>query len=317
MARIGNRAFVALVLASALLGCVGAYLGIWTYRASQCRMSPDTGAYLAYCGQPKYGDYEHGAFHYNLEPGLMSNLRRAQVMFVGTSQAQFGFSTTATTEFFRKRAARHYVMGFGYTEGSVFPAALIDRFHLTPRVVVISTDNFPMGRLSQPAFDVMSRDLRPWLDYRAKFAANRIARGLCAMLPALCSREHGALFRSAANGHWLLDQYGPQANLPIGASNPMTLSPETIAGRLQDAQTLARHLRIAGDCIVVTAPPNGITDFSPLARDIARTLGAHAVLPQLEGLATIDTAHLTRDSAERWSAAVLAEIGPVLDRCLR
>src|SRR5690242_16280065 len=56
--------------------------------------------YLAYCHAPGYGDYEHGAFWFGLEPGATTFAVRANVLFLGDSRMQHAFSTRATAEWF-------------------------------------------------------------------------------------------------------------------------------------------------------------------------------------------------------------------------
>src|SRR5262249_54242624 len=49
--------------------------------------------FLAYCRSKQYGDYEHGALYYGLEPAARDNIRNAQVIFLGSSKTQAGFSS--------------------------------------------------------------------------------------------------------------------------------------------------------------------------------------------------------------------------------
>lgn len=313
---IGHRAYLTVVLASALLACLVTVLAVWTHRASQCRASSVKDAYLAYCGQPKYGDYEHGAFYLNLEPGLASHLRSADVLFAGSSQAQYGFSTEATRRFFAQRTVRHYLMGFGYNEGSLFPTEIIAGLRLAPKVVVISTDNFPGSYLSPPAQSLIEARLGERLNYLAKSVANRLSRLTCDLVQGVCSRQFASLYRAIEDGHWLFAQNDALPAIPIDPEKHVSIPRDTFPERIAAAREFVRRAGVAGECVVVTASPNGQVDWEPLARDIGRALSSPVVLPRLAGLATFDDIHLTPASAERWSAAVLAGIGPVLDRCL-
>jgi hypothetical protein len=49
--------------------------------------------YISYCGATEYGDYEHGAFWFDLEPVAELSAANADVIFLGNSRTQFGFST--------------------------------------------------------------------------------------------------------------------------------------------------------------------------------------------------------------------------------
>ena len=66
---------------------------------------------------------------------------------------------------------------------------------------------------------------------------------------------------------------------------------------------------------MVRLPPPGRVRRSRVDQ-FKELTGAMVVLPELDGLATFDRSHLNEASAERWSAAVLGKIGPVLDRCI-
>ena len=61
--------------------------------------SDDT--YLAYCAAKGYGDYEHGAFYFDMEPAAHEALNRTEVVFLGNSISQFAFSTKSASEIFR------------------------------------------------------------------------------------------------------------------------------------------------------------------------------------------------------------------------
>jgi hypothetical protein len=116
-----QRLYVAVFAVSALLGALLLSLGQTTFDNINCRSSEYGGSnFLAYCQSAKYGDYEHGALYYGLEPGLRDNIGSAKVIFLGSSHVQAAFSTKAVRAFFDKLNLRFFVMGFGYGEGSPF-----------------------------------------------------------------------------------------------------------------------------------------------------------------------------------------------------
>ena len=131
---LSPKAYVLTLLALAAPSIVFANIAVWTSRIDDCRAWDDPETYLAECNKPHFGDYEHGAFYYDLEPGLASSLKSADVLFVGSSESQIGFSTNSTRHFFQQRGVRYYLMGFGYNEGNAFAADLIERYGLRPKV---------------------------------------------------------------------------------------------------------------------------------------------------------------------------------------
>src|SRR6266511_5705275 len=64
------------------------------------------GDFLAYCQSKQYGDYEHGALYYGLEPGIRENIRTANVIVLVSSMAQAAFSTKAVRAYFDKHNLR-------------------------------------------------------------------------------------------------------------------------------------------------------------------------------------------------------------------
>src|SRR5271169_3644505 len=98
--------------------------------------------YLAYCNGANYGDYEHGAFYFDLEPSVENFARNADVLFLGDSRLQVAFSTAATADWFSAASARYYLMGFGYFENVIFAEELLRRIGPRARVYVINVDDF-------------------------------------------------------------------------------------------------------------------------------------------------------------------------------
>src|SRR5947209_13572841 len=76
--------------------------------------------YLAYCHAKGYGDYEHGAFWFALEPSTQDFARTAKVLFLGNSRLQIALSTVATADWFSSAAARYLLMAVGYEGNGVF-----------------------------------------------------------------------------------------------------------------------------------------------------------------------------------------------------
>ena len=69
-------------------------------------------------------------------------MKKADVLFLGNSRALFAFSSDAIANFFGKGKLRYYVLAFGTGETSQFAGALIRRYDLHPKVLVINADPF-------------------------------------------------------------------------------------------------------------------------------------------------------------------------------
>src|SRR5271169_4129247 len=110
--------------------------------------------YIAYCSGANYGDYEHGAFWFNLEHTL-DFASKADVLFLGTSRMEKAFSTTATADWFSAASARYYLMGFSYGEHVSFAEALLGKMHPQASVYVIDVEDFFDPILTPPAQTVL------------------------------------------------------------------------------------------------------------------------------------------------------------------
>ncbi|HLY52060.1 MAG TPA: hypothetical protein VKQ31_03525, partial [Steroidobacteraceae bacterium] len=134
--------------------------------------------YLAYCQANRYGDYEHGAFWFGLEPEAGAALAHSQVVFLGNSRLQWGFSNGVTAAWFSALSARYYLLGFSYWETYLFEQELLEKFAPRPRAYVINIDAFFQPPPSVPARYV-TEDSGAWLNYQTKHLLQILHRTLC------------------------------------------------------------------------------------------------------------------------------------------
>src|SRR5262249_4877971 len=139
MARSRGWTYLAVFAASALVGGFALAVGQMTIDNINCRSSGySVDDFLAYCRSSHYGDYEHGALYYGLEPSARDNIRNAQVIFLGSSKIQAAFSSKAVRAYFGKHGIPFFVLGFGYGESSPFASAILKRLGASPKVLVIN-----------------------------------------------------------------------------------------------------------------------------------------------------------------------------------
>ena len=81
--------------------------------------------YLGYCQGTAYGDYDHGALWFGLEPGVREAAAAADVLFLGNSRMQFGFSAPALGRWFEGSGLSYYLLGFSHNETSKFTQPLL------------------------------------------------------------------------------------------------------------------------------------------------------------------------------------------------
>jgi hypothetical protein len=289
----------------------------WFAKAAACDpRGHAAGVFLAYCGNPVFGDYEHGAYYLGLERGALAGAGDADVLFLGNSKLQYAFSTEATRRYFEARHTRYYLLGFGYTEQSKFGISLFEKLRLAPRVIVVNADPFFSAQLSEAGAAVMSARPAMLLDYLRKGAFTRVHAPMCAYLPSLCAPASKAIYREERTGAWILKGvYDPFAAKPIFGPAAAHLDPHPSVTAREEAHRLVRAAGIPSRCIVLTATPNQTIDSRGFARALAAKMNFTVILPDLPNMATIDGAHMHGPSAEHGSAAFLADLTRVLDSC--
>jgi hypothetical protein len=297
----------------------------WGYDVLGCTLHREPGTFLAYCQSKQYGDFEHGAYYFDLEPEAVENLRKAKVLFLGNSKTQFGFSTDKVKGYFNERSIPFYVMGFGYGEGVDFARTLIKKYNLKPKVLIVVSDPFFKSGLAPPAsaifdnFNPFWKRLWPWWDSVTKKIFNTLQPKICDLRAALCRSHSRTIYRVAKDGSWIWrnlfrpPEYG---QFPLDPARRKPLTKEPAMTDQENARYLFEAAGVRRDCVVLTVVPNSDIDAEPYAVESGRLLGVRVELPKLDGLVTIDHLHLTWNSAQRWSGTFLREVDPLIARCV-
>jgi hypothetical protein len=289
----------------------------WLAKAASCDPRwREPGLFLAYCSNPNFADYEHGAYYLGLEAEAVANARTADVLFLGNSKLQYAFSTDVTRRYFAQRAIPYYLLGFGYTERSPFAISLVEKLAIKPEVIVVNADPFFWTDISEPAKAVMGGSAFTMSEYVKRYALNRVHDTTCSLFGELCRPVSGAIYREAATGAWILKgEFDPFAAAPIYGPPETTLQ-IGLAPAIEEAQRLIGVTGIEPGCVVLTDTPNQHADATDFVQALAAEMGFTVILPNVLNIATVDGGHMHGTSARRWSAAFLSELSPVLDRCL-
>lgn len=308
--------FVCVSLALALVvGCL-TYFVMWGIKVSSCRFLDQPGTYLSYCNNLAFSDYEHQAYFLPSEPQAISALKRAEVLFLGSSRAQIGFSTEAVGGYFRSRMIPYHLLGFGYTEADAFPLLLMKKYGVRPRVVVINTDPFFTSEMSALATGMIAERNASIADAIKKKIFSKTV-GIFCWVPRLCTGERGSIYRDLETGRWIwqdLLMSRSRAVVEVPAERPAGLA--AMGQWTERANTFLDELKLDRQCVIFTGIPNPTFDAEAIAIAIGRSLGVTSVVPRLEGLTSPDASHLSAPSAELWSGAFLSQSQPVFDRCL-
>lgn len=302
--------FIGLVLIS---GSIGAVNGIRINGVFACQSAnPDANQYLAYCQATGFGDYDHGAFWFNLEGKAVDAASRAKVLFLGNSRMQFGLSSEYLDEWFASQAISYYLLGFSHMENYRFALPLVAKLRPAANAYVVNVDLFFEDRLSPPANDIMTNKeaLNRYLEKRRW---QYVHETLCKAAAFLCRKEV-AFFRTRSNGAWVR-KGGEFSGRETLVSYDDTVDKDMLARYERLIPNLINGLGVKKNCIILTNTPQSGTSIGT-ATAFANRLNLPLVAPRIDGLKTFDGSHLDPGSATRWSAAFIESIAPHLRNCL-
>lgn len=277
----------------------------------------DSEHYMAYCHSTRYGDYEHFAMYNNLEPRATDALKQASVLFLGNSNTQYAFSTSAVSDYFETRGISHYVMGFGQGAQSPVAHAVIKKHQLQPQMVVANIDPFFSTETNGTFQRVLDGDDKLATEFKRKQQLQNWQSRVCAQPNSrwsrwACQGKAETLYRSRANGHWVTDYYRDNQRHPVTTSNDLI---ESLDQAAQAANDFISSINVRRECVVLTLTPRTGTP-SHFAKALSVQLGLPLLEPALDNLVTIDHSHLDKDSAMRWSSAFLIEFDQYAKRCV-
>jgi hypothetical protein len=299
----------ALVVIVAVLGA--AYYHLRTDSIFGCQATGySSERFLSYCQTDGYGDYDHGAFWFDLEPEASRAAASAQLLFVGNSRMQYGFSSLTSRQWLLENASPYYLLGFAYHPRVLFERALLKRIAPHPRAYVINLDTFFEENASVPARTVMN-DPKAQSHYRQKQYWQYLHRAVCQNLVSLCGNSYG-IFKDRRTGTW--QTYGAiSANEAVSVDS--SVDAKMIEREVASGRQFLSELGVDPRCIIFTLVPTVDAPFAASAA-IANQLHVDFIAPQPDDLLTFDGSHLDHESAERWSGEFFDAAGPRLRQCL-
>lgn len=272
--------------------------------------------YLAECTAAHYGNYEHGAHWFGLEPEAVDAVRHAQVLFLGDSRVQVGFSTRATADWFAGPSAKYYLLGFGSGENMIFADKLLHKLKPTAKVYVINAETFFEQWLTRPMQEVtQDPQARKWYETKRKWQIPH--KLICGHVPELCGHNF-AVYRSLSTGAYeikgIFDADGQRfRNKRVTFDE--SIDREKAKQFVETASEFLSRLPVNRECVILTAVPHVGTKIGT-SKALADALGMKLIAPELDGLEIFDSSHLDKVSAQRWSAAFYAAAGPKIQKCL-
>ncbi len=270
-----------------------------------------TEQYLAYCQAGGYGDFDHGAFWFGLEPVATRSAAAADVLFVGESRMQIAFSSTAGQDWLAKNTPSYYLLGFLYHPRVLFQRALLHKLVPRAHIYVINLDSFfeenanVVERIVMDEPDALS-------SYQRKRLWQYLHRAVCGKVAGFCGNSL-AVFRARHTGVW---QLSGTISADKAASVDPKLDAEMVAREIVSGRKFLDSLGVDPSCVIFTLVP---TVDTPSATSAAIAAGLHVdfIAPEFKDLMTYDGSHLDRGSAERWSAAFFDAAGAKIRDCVR
>jgi len=272
--------------------------------------------FLAYCADPGFGGYEHGAIYYGLEKDIITNLRSSNVLILGSSRAQLGFSSPVVDEYFLKRGLRYFNLAFNYWEADTFARRVIERHDLKPDVVIVNADYFFTNKASPTAKKVLSRTRQVETEYFLKGWVQRSHQEICmqnkfGISKLLCGHKP-ALYRSRLNGRAYVASWPRSSGVSAAQTNE--LSERTLTRLIKNAKAFRKFLNAQNSCLVITVIPSINISSNP-GRIIAAALNVPFILPHVENLSFFDRNHLDEAGATAWSTKFLKEFDKLNLNC--
>jgi len=268
-------------------------------------------SYLANCNSAGYGEYDHGAWWFDLEPVARRRADDAEVLFLGSSKMQFGLSTSATAAWFDEHDLRYYLLGFAYTENVIFAAPLLAKLSPSAAAYVVNADGFFDDRETPPVVEIFHGGALA-SPYRRKLLWQYPHRILCGTFSRLCGSGL-AFFRSRDHGTWTLQ--GTDALVPTNVQDVAIKDAARLERSVALAEEFVAKLPVERRCVFLTVVPSVETPRAE-ATTIADALGVKLLAPRADDSRTFDGSHLDVASAERWSREFFDLAGPEIRGCL-
>jgi hypothetical protein len=239
-------------------------------------------------------------------------LQKADVLFLGNSRVMFALGQEELQPFFKRLGLSYYVMAFPNPEQNRFSEAIIRKYDLRPKWVIVNVDSFFLNQLSPFAKKVTSESW--WNAWKFKFEMD-LAFGARSWLHQVVPyydvyRPGGAewiTFGSYRDGtnHAAVPKRPPRGlkNIPDEPGSAADSQMQATAMRFKE------EMERRGARVVFTAiPPRSPKE----ARELGAALGVPVVVADVARLRSFDGSHLDRASATRYAKAFLAELEKVL-----
>lgn len=265
------------------------------------------------------GQVDHHVLYFGLDEKATAHLQAADVLFLGNSRVMYALRPQVLRPAFAALGLDYYGLGFGFREADRFPLAIIRRFDLRPRVVVVNADGFFGGGLSTWA-EVVNRDtvfaarkIR-WeieIAHNVRSRMQQVAPNWLALIgrPGLDQGRRFNTYRSRIDGTWLVSPW-PTATRTFLPPEPERR--EIGRGELAAARAFKAEMDARGITLVLTMVPTPRPFEGAAAARFATLLDVPLIVVEPPGMTSSDDSHLDAPSAFDWSRAFMAAFTPLL-----
>jgi hypothetical protein len=251
----------------------------------------------------------------------LARLRAAEVLFLGSSRLMFALRQEVVRPFFEAEQVRYYVLGFGFREGDRFPLAIIRKFDLRPRLVVVSADGFfdfglsPWAEVVNSDTPFAARKLQAEAEaaHEARRVVHRVVPNWLRLfgMPGLGLQRSFIAYRSRFDGTWAISPWSS----PNAAFSDVNAEGSPLSrGEVAAAHAFKAELDARGAQLVLTRVPSPEAMPGAGPARFAELLGVPLLLPEVPALTSFDNSHLSEGSAYDWSQAIVEALAPTVRR---
>ena len=271
--------------------------------------------------EPAWGDWyvavdedSHNWEHDILYTGYGSAIERARqadILIIGTSRTELGLDPDALAGFCAEHGVSIYNMALGFAESSVLPMEIIRRHDLRPRLLLVGYDagkDLPFFTdATSPLAQKILHD-GPWPELKYTYGSlwtRELQRAIWPLFPYYLGREAPVIYRSWSTGAFSRAAFGwePRGG-QVFTTEPDDKTPEQRARETDRATQLVTEMQARGSTVMFAWIPAPRADPAR-ARELAQQVGVPAIVPTLDHMSSFDGSHLDRDSARRYTAAML------------
>jgi hypothetical protein len=245
-------------------------------------------------------ELSHLALYHDIGSSI-DNARNADILIIGNSRAQLGFSEKVFVGEAEKLGLSVFNLAVGHADSARFARDLLRRFDLRPRILIANGGPFFYGNNYSPwAQEVVA--MSRWEAYKTFFeyslvwqAESRLHRYLPYLSYFKKFRYRWTHYRSPRTGWWRNTRI-PPSRYPIRPD----VEAKSYARSLPVAQELKTELDSRSSLLILTIMPYRKVQTGHLPY-LSRELGVPYILPPFDGIQTADSSHLAPDSADRIS----------------